>query len=167
MKAGKLFLASCMLAVATVAAGCGGGSAPKAAGPSVAKADKQEARQSVSKVMQLTKADFITRVYDFEKNPDKWVFNGDKPAIVDFYATWCGPCKQLSPLLQQLADEHSDRIDVYKVDVDQEEEVAAAFAVSSIPMLLWIPADGKPFVTMGMMPKAELDKLVKERLLQQ
>ena len=154
-----------MLAVATVAAGCGGGSAPKAAGPSVAKADKQEAQQSVSKVRQLTKADFITLVYDFEKNSDKWVFNGDKPAIVDFYATWCGPCKMIAPILDELAAEYADEIVIFKIDIDKEKELTSHFGIKSIPTLFFIPMEGEPHILQGAMSKDDFKKIIDSVLL--
>lgn len=113
----------------------------------------------------LNTADFISKVYDFKSHPDKWKYEGDTPAVIDFYATWCGPCKQLSPLLEELAAEYAGKVKVYKVDVDKEPELAAAFRVQSIPMLLWIPANGEPFVSMGLMPKEELKKGFDERLL--
>lgn len=134
---------------------------------------KQDDKPAVATKQNKAKADveyldkeaFISKIYDFENNPDIWKYKGDTPAIVDFYATWCGPCKQLSPILEELAAEYAGKIKVYKVDVDKETELAAAFGVQSIPMLLWIPAKGEPFVSMGMMPKAQLKASIDGRLL--
>ena len=117
------------------------------------------------KVIHLTKADFLAKVYNFEKNPKEWKYEGDKPCIVDFYATWCGPCKALAPVLEELAKEYDGKIYIYKVDVDKEEELAATFGIRSIPTLLWIPKNGKPTVTQGAMPKTELKKMIDEVLL--
>ena len=159
-----ILLAALALAMATLA-GCKGGDGKARAAKQPAAVEAKAAPADTSAVRHLTTAEFVDIVYDFRANPDEWVYKGDKPAIVDFYATWCPPCKQLSPLLEKLAAEHSGAINIYKVDIDEEPELAAAFGISSIPMLLWIPAEGKPFVTMGLMPKPELDKTVAERLL--
>ena len=123
------------------------------------------ATEGNGKVIHLTKAEFLAKVYNFEKNPEEWKYEGDKPCIVDFYATWCGPCKALAPVLEELAKEYDGKIYIYKVDVDKEEELAATFGIRSIPTLLWIPKDGKPTVTQGAMPKTELKKMIDEVLL--
>lgn len=117
------------------------------------------------KVIHLTKADFLAKVYNFEKNPKEWKYEGDKPAIVDFYATWCGPCKALAPVLEELAKEYAGKVYIYKIDVDKEEELAGAFGIRSIPTLLWIPQSGKPTVTQGALPKPELKKMIDDTLL--
>ncbi len=154
-----------MLAVVAIP-GCGGqgnkGKLPAKAADTVQVASDVKAEGAVT---YLNTADFISKVYDFKSHPDKWKYEGDTPAVIDFYATWCGPCKQLSPLLEELAAEYAGKVKVYKVDVDKEPELAAAFHVQSIPMLLWIPANGEPFVSMGLMPKEELKKGFDERLL--
>lgn len=129
-----------MLAVVAIP-GCGGqgnkGKLPAKAVDTVQVASDVKAEGAVT---YLNTADFISKVYDFKSHPDKWKYEGDTPAVIDFYATWCGPCKQLSPLLEELAAEYAGKVKVYKVDVDKEPELAAAFRVQSIPMLLWIPA---------------------------
>ena len=83
--------------------------------------------------VHLTKADFLTRVANYEANPNEWKFLGERPALIDFYATWCGPCKMLSPVLDELADEYAGQVDIYKVNVDEEEELAALFGIRSVP----------------------------------
>ena len=118
-----------------------------------------------AKVMQLDKAAFQTKVYDFEKNPGQWVFNGDKPAIVDFYATWCGPCKALAPIMDELAGEYAGQIDIYKVDIDQSPELAAAFGIRSVPSILFIPLGEKPQMAQGALPKATFKQAIDEILL--
>ncbi|MFA7450181.1 MAG: thioredoxin [Bacteroidales bacterium] len=118
-------------------------------------------------VMELTKEEFIKRVYDYEKNPNDWKYAGDKPAIVDFHATWCAPCKMLAPTLEEVAQEFSDQIHVYKVDVDKQPELAAIFGVRSVPTLLWIPMEGKPSISQGALPKSQLESLVKSTLLKE
>ena len=119
------------------------------------------------KVIQMDKAMFIERVFNYEANPDKWVFEGDKPVIIDFYADWCGPCKKIAPIMVQLAEEYKDQIVIYKIDTEKERELAQVFAIKSIPSILFIPADGQPQMTMGALPKAEFEKMVKTILLKQ
>ena len=123
------------------------------------------ATEGNGKVIHLTKAEFLAKVYNFEKNPEEWKYEGDKPAIVDFYATWCGPCKALAPVLEELAKEYAGKVYIYKIDVDKEEELAGAFGIRSIPTLLWIPQSGKPTVTQGALPKPELKKMIDDTLL--
>ena len=123
------------------------------------------ATEGNGKVIHLTKAEFLAKVYNFEKNPEEWKYEGDKPAIVDFYATWCGPCKALAPVLEELAKEYTGKVYIYKIDVDKEEELAGAFGIRSIPTLLWIPQSGKPTVTQGALPKPELKKMIDDTLL--
>lgn len=116
-------------------------------------------------IIHLTKAEFLNKVYNYETNPEEWKYEGDKPCIVDFYATWCGPCKALAPVLEDLAKEYDGKIYIYKIDVDKEKDLSSAFGIRSIPTLLWIPQTGKPTVTQGAMPKAELKKMIDETLL--
>ena len=111
----------------------------------------------------LTRESFSTKVFDFEKGSD-WKFAGTAPAIIDFWAEWCGPCKMLSPVLEQIAREYDGKLNVYKVNTDEETEIASAFGIQSIPSLLWIPMDGTPQMSVGALPKAGLLKLVKEVL---
>lgn len=87
------------------------------------------------KVVHVTKSEFVEKIYDYEKNPDKWVYKGNKPAIVDFYADWCGPCRRLSPVLEKLAAKYKDQIVIYKVNTDKERELAAAFGITACPHL--------------------------------
>lgn len=117
-------------------------------------------------VKHLTKAEFIEKVMDFEKNTEEWVYRGSRPAIIDFYATWCGPCKQVAPVLEELAKEYAGKIDIYKVDVDQEKELAAAFGIRSIPTILFVPMKGDPQVSMGALPKETFKKAIDEFLLE-
>lgn len=120
---------------------------------------------SKAQVVHLTKAEFLEKVYNFEKKPNEWKYEGDKPAIVDFYATWCGPCKMVAPILEDLAKEYDGQIVIYKVDTEKEPELAAAFGIRSIPSLLFIPMEGKPEMAQGAMPKASFKKAIDEFLL--
>lgn len=115
--------------------------------------------------IHLTKQQFLDKVVNYEENPEEWVYRGDKPAIVDFYATWCGPCKAISPILEELAGEYKDQIYIYKIDTDQEQELSAAFGIRSIPSLLFIPMTGNPQMTQGAMEKADLKRIIDEFLL--
>ena len=101
------------------------------------------------KPIYLTRSEFIKRVMDFEKNKTEWVYRGDKPAIVDFYADWCGPCKKVAPALEELASEYSGKVYIYKINIDKEPELAGLFGVRNIPTFLVIPMKGKPSLTSG------------------
>lgn len=117
------------------------------------------------KPIELTKATFLEKVFDYEKNPEEWSYNGDKPAIVDFYANWCGPCRITAPILTELAAEYGDEIYIYKVNVDREAELAALFGARSIPMFLFIPMDEMPQVGMGALPKKSFREVIDTFLL--
>jgi thioredoxin len=121
--------------------------------------------QKETKTVHLTKADFLSKVADYETSPDEWKYLGDKPAIVDFYASWCGPCKMIAPILEELAALYEDKIHIYKIDTDKEQELASVFGVRSIPTLLFIPMDDSPHITEGAMSKAELEEAIESLLL--
>jgi len=106
---------------------------------------------------------FKEKIFDWDKNKE-WKFEGERPAIIDFYAEWCGPCKMLGPALEELAGKYSGKLDVYKVDIDEQGELAAAFGITSVPTLLFAPAEGEPRLAVGALPKAQLEKAVKEVL---
>ncbi|WP_299054580.1 thioredoxin [uncultured Polaribacter sp.] len=111
----------------------------------------------------LTKESFLKKVFNFEDNKE-WKFEGEKPAIIDFYADWCGPCKSLAPVLEQLSEEYAGKIDIYKIDTEAEQELAAAFAIRSIPSMLFCPSEGAPQMANGALPKAELERVILEVL---
>jgi len=102
-----------------------------------------------SKTIYLTKTEFIKRVIDYEKNKTEWVYKGDKPAIIDFYADWCAPCKKVAPVLEELASEYAGKIYIYKINIDKEPELAGLFGVKNIPTFLIIPMKGKPQLSSG------------------
>ncbi|MFC2116080.1 thioredoxin family protein [Bacteroidota bacterium] len=104
--------------------------------------------ESHSTIM-LTKADFIAKVMDYENNPTEWVFEGEKPCLIDFYADWCAPCRITSPILEELAKEYKGKIDIYKIDTEKEQELAAIFGIQSIPSFLYVPMKGKPTMSSG------------------
>jgi len=115
--------------------------------------------------IKLNKVDFLTKVMDYEKNPNEWKYLGDKPAIIDFYADWCGPCRVVAPILEELAKEYADKIYIYKIDTEKEQELAALFQIQSIPSILFIPMNGQPQMAMGALPKGDLKKAIEDVLL--
>lgn len=117
------------------------------------------------KTMSLNKADFLNKVANYETSPSEWKFLGERPAIIDFYATWCGPCKMLSPVLEELAAEYVGKIDIYKVNVEEEEELAGVFGVRSVPTLLFVPMEGAPQMAQGALPKNVLQEAIRNVLL--
>jgi thioredoxin len=114
-------------------------------------------------IEHLTKADFIEKIFDFESKKE-WEYSGELPAIVDFYADWCGPCKMVAPTLESLAEEYSGALKVYKVDTDAETELSAAFGIQSIPSILFIPKSGQPQMAMGALPKAAFKSAIADVL---
>jgi thioredoxin 1 len=112
----------------------------------------------------LTKQAFLEKVFDYEKNKD-WKFTGKLPCLIDFYADWCGPCKMVAPVLEELAEEYAGKIDIYKVDTEAEQELAGVFGIRSIPSLLFIPMEGEPQMMMGAMPKDSFKMAIEEVLL--
>ena len=110
----------------------------------------------------ITKEDFAKKVYDIKnvKSADDLKLIGDKPVVIDFYAPWCGPCKMLEPIFEEVSEEYKGKVDFYKVDIDEEMEIAVAFGVRSVPMMLYIPTEGKPNLEVGAPNKDELKYLV-------
>lgn len=139
----------------------------------LASCNRQSNKQTITnletenkmKPIELTKADFLSKVMDYEKNADEWKYLGNKPAIVDFYADWCGPCKTIAPILEELAEEYKDDIYIYKINTEQEEELAAVFNIRSIPTLLFIPMAGQPQLAQGALPKATFKEAIETVLL--
>src|SRR5574344_1087263 len=133
-----------------------------------AKKTEQETTNKQQKTMgtiHLTKEEFLKKVVNYEANPTEWKYLGDKPAIIDFYASWCGPCKMIAPILEELADEYKDQIYIYKVNTEEEQELAAAFGIRSIPSLLFIPMGENPQMAMGAMSKSGFKEAIDKVLL--
>jgi len=149
----KYILVLAMVSIAIT--GCGNSSEPSEASAAKISAEnepvasKTKATANEGTTINLTKADFLTRVMDYESNPAEWIYKGDKPAIIDFYADWCGPCKIAAPILEELASEYKDEIYVYKVDTEVERELSSVFGIRSIPAFLFIPEEGKPTMSNG------------------
>ena len=117
--------------------------------------------------IHLTKAEFLSKVANFETNPTEWKYLGDKPALIDFYADWCGPCKAIAPVLEELAAEYGDRIYIYKINTETEPELSAVFGIRSIPSLLFVPMNAQPQMTAGALPKQQLKEAIDNLLLKE
>jgi len=117
-----------------------------------------------TKMEHLTAATFKQKVFDYDKNRE-WKFEGDKPCVIDFYADWCGPCKMVSPILEDLSKEYDGKVQIYKVDTDKEQELASIFGIRSIPTILFVPTEGQPQASLGALPKDSLKKAIDEILL--
>lgn len=111
----------------------------------------------------LTKDTFKEKVFNFEANKD-WKFEGERPAIIDFYADWCAPCRMVAPILEELKAEYGDKLDIYKIDTEAERELAGMFGIQSIPSLLFIPSEGQPQMAMGALPKDTFKKAISDVL---
>ncbi len=114
-------------------------------------------------VEHLTKETFLKKVFNYEQNKE-WKFEGEKPCIIDFYADWCQPCKMVAPILEELAAEYDGKMDVYKIDTEEEQELASVFGIRSIPSLLFVPSEGQPQMAMGALPKDAFVKAFKDVL---
>jgi len=113
---------------------------------------------------QMTKDDFLEKVFDYTKETE-WKFNGSLPAIIDFYADWCGPCKAVAPVLEELSAEYEGKLDIYKINTDIEQELAAVFSIQSIPTFLFIPKAGSPMLQRGALPKSTFKEVIETRLV--
>ncbi|MDD4703849.1 MAG: thioredoxin [Bacteroidales bacterium] len=122
-------------------------------------------KESKMNTIKLTKTEFLSKVMNYEQNPQEWVYLGDKPCVIDFYADWCGPCKMVAPILEELAKEYDGEIYIYKIDTEKEQELAQVFGIRSIPSLLFVPMNEQPQMVMGALPKSELKKAIDDVLL--
>ena len=122
-------------------------------------------KKTESKVMHLTYKEFLSKVWDFERDPETFIYKGKLPAVIDFYADWCGPCRRVAPIMERLAEEYDGKLLVYKINVDQEKDLAAAFQVRSIPMVLFVPMEGKPFKQVGAISETQFVETIEEQLL--
>ena len=161
-----------MVLVATIFISCSstnGGSNDTSAVDIVEKTggdDTPEGHATV-KPEHLDKEAFLKKIMNYEKHPKEWVFEGDKPCIVDFYADWCKPCKMIAPILEELAVEYEGQINIYKVDTQKEKELAAVFGIQSIPTILFIPKNGNPSLQKGALPKEIFEQIINDFLLKE
>ncbi len=114
----------------------------------------------------LTKQTFLDKVFNYEVNQD-WKFEGDLPCIIDFYADWCGPCKMVAPILEELSSEYSGKINIYKIDTEAEQELASAFGIRNIPSILFCPKEGQPQMSVGALSKDSMKKAINDLLLKE
>ena len=114
-------------------------------------------------VEHLTKQTFLDKVFNYETNKE-WKFEGDLPCIIDFYADWCGPCRMVAPILEELSKEYSGKINIYKVDTEDQQELAGMFGIQSIPSLLFVPMEGQPQMAMGALPKSTFVQAISDVL---
>lgn len=117
-----------------------------------------------AEVTYLSQADFKQKVMDYSKNKE-WKYQGKKPCVIDFYTTWCGPCKRLAPIMEELSDTYKGKVLFFKADTEQERELAYVFQISSIPQVLYIPVKGQPILLKGLYPKEEIIRIIDEHLL--
>ena len=115
--------------------------------------------------IKLTNQQFINEIFDYTTEKE-WNYKDSVPAIIDFYADWCGPCKMVAPILEELSDTYKDQVKIYKLDTEVERELAAVFGIRSIPSILFIPTDGKPMMQVGALPKSTLIDVIEKELLQ-
>lgn len=163
----KKFILSAMAALVLVG-GCTGAKAKN--GEQEIAGDKQELKtnnynKKMAKTINLTRDEFLSKVANYEANPQEWKYLGDKPCLIDFYADWCGPCKMVAPILEELAAEYADDIYIYKIDTEAEQQLAAEFGIRSIPSLLFVPMEGQPQMAQGALPKDALKNAIAEVLL--
>lgn len=125
-----------------------------------------ENKNNTKKMEHLTKETFKQKVFDYESNKE-WKYLGQKPAIIDFYADWCGPCKMVAPILEELKNEYGDKVDIYKIDTEAEQELASVFGIRSIPSILFIPMEGQPQMSVGALGKDAFVNAINDILLKQ
>ncbi len=113
-------------------------------------------------IKHLDAETFRKEIWDYKNNGSEWKFNGDTPVVIDFYATWCGPCRQVAPILKKLQKEYKGKLVIYKVNVDKEKELTGVFGIRSMPTFLFIPKKGNPVMTKGAMPKESFQKIFRE-----
>lgn len=154
----KIVFTSVLLAFALSA--CAGKNSEK-------KSEEINQQKEVKKMgtIHLTKAEFLSKVANYEANPTEWKYLGDKPCIIDFYASWCGPCKTIAPILEDLAKEYDGQIYIYKINTEEEQELAAAFGIRSIPSILFCPMTGAPQMAQGALPKDAFKQAITDVLL--
>jgi thioredoxin len=115
--------------------------------------------------IQLTTQDFKDTIFNYDQEKE-WKYKGNLPAIIDFYADWCGPCKMVAPVLEELSETYKDKLVIYKLNTEKEEELSSAFGIQSIPTFLFIPVEGQPMMQTGALPKKTFQQVIEEKLLQ-
>lgn len=149
-----------LLTIGVLMASCSGHKKDIPARQKTGTVSKKTEKKGRNMVTEMTTQMFKDRIMDYEQNQTEWIYKGNKPAVIDFYATWCGPCKATAPVVADLAEKYDGKIDFYKVDVDQQEELAAVFGIRSIPTLLFIPKSGKPQMQVGAMNREQMEQVI-------
>ncbi|MCK4637837.1 MAG: redoxin domain-containing protein, partial [Bacteroidales bacterium] len=108
---------------------------------------------------------FKEKVWNFEKNPQEWIYEGELPCVIDFYADWCKPCKMIAPIMEELAEKYDGKVKIYKIDTQKEKELARIFQIKSIPVVLFSPLEGRPIMQAGALPKDMYIKIIEENIL--
>lgn len=124
--------------------------------------DKISNTEETSLIEHLTYDSFIEKIWDFEKNPDVWTYKGEQPAIIDFYADWCKPCKAIAPYMEEIANKYEGKLKVYKIDTQIEKKLTKVFGIRGIPAVMFIPKEGQPVQQTGALPKQEYLNRAKE-----
>jgi len=114
----------------------------------------------------LNKETFLEKVFNYETNKE-WKYEGNLPALIDFWAPWCGPCRMVGPVIEELSEEYKGKVNFYKVNTDEEQELGAVFGIRSIPSLLFVPVSGQPKMAMGALPKETLKEVIESELLKE
>ena len=156
-------LAIITAAITLFLSGCNCQSDKKDESGQASKAESQDVKKEYAqtvKPVHLTKQTFLEEIVDYEANPNEWIYKGELPSLIDFYADWCRPCKITSPILEELAEEYAGQINIYKVDVQNERELAAVFGVQSIPTFLYIPKNDNPVISSGIANTPEATKIM-------
>jgi len=123
------------------------------------------ASEAQGEVEYLSYDTFLTKVWNFENNSQEWIYEGDVPCVIDFYADWCGPCKRVAPIMDDLAEKYNGKVKIYKINTDKEKQLSSAFGISSIPAVLFVPMKGKPMMQTGALPKDQYIKIIEDELL--
>ncbi len=162
----RYILLAALFGGAMALAGCGNQAAVEAENGSIpAEAGSAEMSSSDIKPVYLTAQTFKEKIWDYEKNPQEWVYNGELPCVIDFYADWCKPCKMVAPIMDDLADHYDGQVLIYKVNTDEQRELASVFQIRSIPSILFAPMDGKPAMQAGAMSKEDYIRIIDDFIL--
>jgi thioredoxin len=129
--------------------------------------EETQATESEAEPEYLTYETFLEKVWNFEKNPQEWVYEGDEPCVIDFYADWCRPCKMVAPIMEDLAKKYDGKVKIYKINTDKERKLAQVFQIRSIPAVLFAPMEGRPMMQVGAMQKDQYIKVIEENLLKE